>query len=132
MSTQRAMAPAAPATPTAAHSRVPALRLRTPQLALGQATLLVAALGDEHQPDGERAPDEEALRAGVGPEVGPVGVQAAVVDDVHPGGRRDGGGTAQREQRLEAPREVHDAQHHEGPDHVELLLDGQRPGVEQR
>ena len=106
--------------------------LRPPQLALGQAAHLVAPLGEQHETDGERAADEEALRAGVGPEVGPVGVEAAVVHDVHPDGRRDGGRAAQREQCPQAPGEVHDGEHHERPDHVELLLHRQRPRVQQR
>ena len=36
------------------------------------------------------------------------------------------------EQRPQAAGEVHDPEHDQGPDHVELLLDRQRPGVQQR
>ena len=115
-----------------AADRPPGRAGRLPQLPLGQAALLLAAPRQQHEPDGERAPDEEALGAGVGAEIGPVGVDAAVVQHVHPGGGRDGRRTAQREQGPQAPREVHDAQHHQWPDHVELLLDGQRPGVQER
>jgi len=68
----------------------------------------------------------------VRPEIGPVGVEATVVHDVHPGGRRESGRAAQREQGPEAAREVHDAQDDQRPNHVELLLDRQRPGVQQR
>ena len=54
-----------------------------------------------------------------------------VVDDVHPDGGCDGGGAAEREQGPHASCEVQDPEHHEGPNHVELLLDRQRPRVQQ-
>ncbi len=63
--------------------------LRSPQLALGETARLVMPLRHEHQPHGQRAPDEEALRARVRPQIGPVGVESALVDLVHPDRRAD-------------------------------------------
>ena len=90
------------------------------------------ALRHEYQPHGQRATDEEALRARVGPQVSPVCVDAAVVHMVHPEGRGDRRRAAQGEQGPQAAGEVQDGEHHQRPDHVELLLHRQRPRVQQR
>ena len=62
----RVMAAGRPDDAEHAAGRRPGRALGPPQLPLGQAALLVAALREQHQADGQGAADEEALRAGVG------------------------------------------------------------------
>ena len=91
-----------------------------------------AHLDDGHGAGQHRA-DQDGLGMGVGAEVEPGGVGHRAVEQGHLQGR---GQRAQHRQRQQDPdaagegaREVHHRQHHQRPDQVELLLDGQGPGV---
>jgi hypothetical protein len=87
-----------------------------------------------HPHEGQRGPDEESRRAGVGPVVEPGGVEVRVVEDRHEhGGRRRA--REQEEDQAPPPVAQRPDAHPEGeqrrPQHVELLLDGERPQVQE-
>ena len=95
-----------------------------------------APAGPQH---GQRRPDEQRERAGVGAVVDPGGVVAGVVQQRHLGGRR--GGQHQRGQRQRPepadpaalpPPEPQAEPQQARPDQVELLLDRQGPQMAQR
>ena len=88
--------------------------------------------GPVGQGDGHHRPDQQVLGAGVGAVVEAAGVGARVVEEphLHRRGRRRHHG--ERQQGPERPAPLEHPHHHQRPDQVELLLDGQGPGVEQR
>ena len=127
--------PAAPERPTGRRAQPPeAARGRVPPDEAIRRARRPTPPGEDGQPDGQGGADQEALAVGVGPVVqpgvlGPGRGRAAPSRPPRPGRRRrtppaapTGDGSS-----------VRTAEHHQRPHQVELLLDGQRPGVgEQR
>ena len=69
---------------------------------------------------------------GVGAVVQPGRVHPGVVEQRHLDGRCEGADDGDDEQYPEVPGQLQQAEDDQRPDQVELLLDGQRPGVGQR
>ena len=86
----------------------------------------------EMRPDGtQKGPHHQRLSAGVRAVVEAVDRESGVIQREHEGGGGDRPQTGGDRQGPHPPAPDHE-ERHQGPDQVELLFDGERPGVEER
>ena len=97
---------------------------------------LAASALDQREHAGQYGADQDRLGVGVGAEVDPGGVGTGSEEDGHLDDRGDRAHRGHHQHgphpAPEGPGEVEHGQHHQRPHQVELLLDGQRPGVGER
>ena len=79
----------------------------------------------------QAGPDQDRLRMGVGAEVEAVDV-GRIEEERHFEGGGDRACDGDDEEHAQRTPDLHDAEEHQWPDEIELLLDRERPGVDQR